>query len=81
MVFGVRVVRGPDWENTEEDGGPDHVGTVVEIKGNNSVSVQWDVGTTSVCRCGVDGKHDVIIFDSAPIGIIKGLLVKTCRKL
>ena len=28
---GVRVVRGPDWQWGDQDGGPGHVGTVVTI--------------------------------------------------
>ena len=30
-LVGLRVVRGPDWEWGDQDGGEGHVGTVVEV--------------------------------------------------
>lgn len=30
-VEDLRVVRGPDWEHADEDGGEGHVGTVVKV--------------------------------------------------
>ena len=32
------------------------------------VSVQWDVGTRGSYRCGVDGKYDLRIWDTAAAG-------------
>ena len=72
---GLRVVRGPDWEWGDQDGGEGHVGTVVEV-GQPSVSdrgravvVQWDCGERSMYRCGVRGRYyDLRVLDSAPIG-------------
>ena len=56
---GFRVVRGPDWEWGDQDGGEGHVGTVVEVgepsvgDGGRAVVVQWDCGERSRYRCGV----------------------------
>ena len=70
----LRVVRGPDWEWGEQDGGEGHVGTVVEVKEPTndqeakSVVVQWDCGERSNYRCGQDAKYDLRVLDSAPTG-------------
>lgn len=64
----MRVLRGPDWDKGEEDGGEGHVGTVTEILMNNMVRVVWDNGKESICRSGAGGKFDLRIFDSAPVG-------------
>ena len=71
---GLRVVRGPDWEWGDQDGGEGHVGTVVEVgeptvsDGGRAVVVQWDCGERSRYRCGVTSKYDLRILDSAPAG-------------
>ena len=73
---GLRVVRGPDWEWGDQDGGEGHVGTVVEVgepsvgNGGRAVVVQWDCGERSRYRCGVAGKYDLRVLDSAPAGKI-----------
>ena len=72
---GLRVVRGPDWEWGDQDGGEGHVGTVVEVgepsvsKGGRAVVVQWDCGERCKYRCGLEGKYDLRVLDSAPTGI------------
>ena len=75
---GLRVVRGPDWEGGNEDGGEGYVGTVVAgaranggaEEGRHGVAtVQWDVGgERHVYRCGAEGKYDLRVIDSAPAG-------------
>ena len=76
---GLRVVRGPDWEWGDQDGGEGHVGTVVEVGDRDdanifrSAVVQWDYGERSKCRCGVDGKYDLRMVDSGPAGIVNAL--------
>ena len=71
---GLRVVRGPDWEWGDQDGGEGHVGTVVEVgeppvrDGGRAVIIQWDCGERSRYRCGVYGKYDLRILDSASVG-------------
>ncbi len=77
MKPGIRVVRGPDWKWGNQDGGEGHVGTVVEVKTGDTpadnltasrvVLVQWDNGNRCNYRCGVDGKHDLIMYDNGPI--------------
>ena len=75
---GLRVVRGPDWEGGNEDGGEGYVGTVVagaradgcaEEGRHDVATVQWDVGgERHVYRCGAEGKYDLRVIDSAPAG-------------
>ena len=35
---------------------------------SKSVTVQWDCGGSCRCRCGQEGKYDLMIFDSAQTG-------------
>ena len=95
------MVRGPDWDHGDEDGGEGHVGTVVKVHHTSdgsaaaggssreeaginseeaseseparrdrvhSVTVQWDCGHRGVYKCGMDGKFELRIFDSAQTG-------------
>ena len=68
----LRVVRGPDWRWTDQDGGEGHVGTVVEVKegesGGKVAVVQWDCGNRGQYSCGVEGKYDLRVLDNAQIG-------------
>nr|KAG5706472.1 hypothetical protein BaRGS_032865 [Batillaria attramentaria] len=66
---GVRVLRGPNWEGGEADGGEGHLGTLIELLGNGLVRVLWDNGQESTCKAGADGKYELRIFDTAPIGV------------
>lgn len=73
VLVGLRVVRGPDWDRGEQDGGEGHVGTVVEVEepnsvGGRTVTVEWDRGERYRYRCGLEGKYDLRILDSAPTG-------------
>ena len=73
---GVRVVRGPDWKWGNQDGGEGHVGTVVEVTTTDTpaenhvasrvVLVQWDFGNRCNYRCGIEGKHDLLVYDNGP---------------
>ncbi|XP_035697228.1 E3 ubiquitin-protein ligase MIB2-like isoform X1 [Branchiostoma floridae] len=62
---GARVVRGPDWDWGNQDGGPGNTGKVIEIRGwdnesgNSVVQVTWSSGATNVYRLGHKGKVDV----------------------
>ena len=68
-VLGLRVVRGPDWEWGDQDGGEGFVGTVAGLEeGGGAVIVQWDVGQRCRYRCGQDNKFDLRILDSGPCG-------------
>ena len=72
---GLRVVRGPDWEWGDQDGGEGHVGIVVEVgepsvsDGGRAVVVQWDCRERSRYRCGLEGKYDLRVVDSGPAGM------------
>ena len=47
---GLRVVRGPDWEYGDQDGGAGRPGTVTERKSNGWLKVQWDAGGSNSYR-------------------------------
>lgn len=68
-VLGMRVVRGPDWDWGDQDGGMGYVGTVVGVdQVQKGVTVQWDMGHQCNYRCGIDNKFDIRVLDSAQIG-------------
>ena len=57
ISVGSRVVRGPDWQWGDQDGGPGHVGTVVTIGRvqhvqcpPGTVQVVWDHGVSQNYR-------------------------------
>ncbi|KAM8927100.1 E3 ubiquitin-protein ligase MIB2 isoform 2-T2 [Pelodytes ibericus] len=62
---GAKVVRGPDWEWGNQDGGEAKVGRVVDIRGwdvetgRSVASVNWADATTNVYRVGHKGKVDL----------------------
>jgi len=66
-LIGTRVVRGPDWDWGEQDGGDGHVGTLRKCKNSKEVVVVWDHGIAANYRC--NSSHDLRILDSAPAGI------------
>ncbi|XP_070207922.1 uncharacterized protein [Littorina saxatilis] len=68
-IEGVRVLRGPHWEDGDTDGGEGHLGTVQTLPSNGLVQVLWDIGTESTCRAGQDGKFDLRVFDTATVGV------------
>ena len=65
---GVRVVRGPHWQWGDQDGGEGGLGTVVEVRDNNVVIVQWDRGRKADYRIGNQGAYDLRVYDNAPTG-------------
>ena len=78
VKVGLRVVRGPDWKWGNQDGGEGHLGTVVEVKAEETpsegqatgraVMVQWDSGSRCNYRCGIQGQYDLRVFDNGPVG-------------
>ena len=74
VQLGLRVVRGPDWEWGDQDGGEGHVGTVVEVGDQDSANqprsaiIQWDSGERSRYRCGLEEKYDLRVLDNGPVG-------------
>ncbi|CAI8023114.1 E3 ubiquitin-protein ligase mind-bomb [Geodia barretti] len=68
-ALGQRVVRGPDWEWGDQDGGEGFVGTVAGLEeGGGGVIVQWDMGQRCRYRCGRDNKFDLRVLDDGPSG-------------
>ncbi|MEE6483927.1 hypothetical protein FKM82_013690 [Ascaphus truei] len=71
---GAKVVRGPDWEWGNQDGGEAKVGRVVDIRGwdvetgRSVASITWVDGTTNVYRVGHKGKVDLKCITDAPGG-------------
>ena len=67
--LGQRVVRGPDWEWRDQDGGEGFVGTVAGLEeGVGGVIVQWDMGQRCRYRCGRGNKFDLRVLDCGPSG-------------
>ena len=73
----LRVVRGPDWKWGDQDGGEGCVGTVVVVCDSEedhgrttgrAAVVQWDAGNRCNYRCGIEGKYDLRVYDSAQKG-------------
>ncbi|XP_052213895.1 E3 ubiquitin-protein ligase MIB2-like isoform X2 [Dreissena polymorpha] len=66
-----RVVRGPDWDWGNQDGGEGKIGKVTDIRGWDSESgrsvaaVQWSSGATNVYRVGHKGKVDLKFIQAA----------------
>ena len=66
-ALGLRVVRGPDWQWEDQDGGEGFVGTVAVLE-EGGVIVQWDMGRRCRYRCGRENKFDLRVLDNAQIG-------------
>ncbi|XP_076451719.1 E3 ubiquitin-protein ligase MIB2-like isoform X2 [Babylonia areolata] len=78
---GLRVLRGPDWNSGDIDGGEGYLGTVTQLLGNHEVRVLWDMGEENTCRTGKDGNFDLRVFDSSAAGIRHtGTLCEQCRE-
>lgn len=75
-MLGCRVVRGPDWQWGNQDGGEGGVGTIVDLKKfadgrplpPNIVMVCWDNGRQADYRTGMNGCYDLRVFDSSSAG-------------
>uniref|UniRef100_F6ZI07 E3 ubiquitin-protein ligase MIB2 n=1 Tax=Monodelphis domestica TaxID=13616 RepID=F6ZI07_MONDO len=71
---GAKVLRGPDWEWGNQDGGEGKPGRVIDIRGwdvetgRSVASVTWADGTTNVYRVGHKGKVDLKCVVEAPGG-------------
>ncbi|XP_021361019.1 E3 ubiquitin-protein ligase MIB2-like isoform X2 [Mizuhopecten yessoensis] len=68
---GARVLRGPDWDWANQDGGEGKIGKVTDIRGWDSESgrsvahVTWTSGSTNVYRVGHKGKVDLKYISAA----------------
>lgn len=76
ISVGLRVVRGPDWDDGDKDGGEGFVGTVVQVGRKESslpeklVWVQWDNGARQDHRAVYHGAYDLLVLDNAATGNI-----------
>ncbi|CAH1773486.1 unnamed protein product [Owenia fusiformis] len=65
ILQGAKVVRGPDWDWGNQDGGDGKIGKVLDIRGWDTESgrsvanVTWASGSTNVYRLGHKGKVDI----------------------
>ncbi|GAB6018437.1 hypothetical protein CHUAL_000145 [Chamberlinius hualienensis] len=65
IFIGAKVIRGPDWDWGNQDGGDSKTGRVVDIAGWDNESsrsvanVTWSSGSTNVYRLGHKGKVDL----------------------
>lgn len=88
MELGLRVVRGPDWLWSEQDGGEGAVGTVVHVGSetctespDGTVVVYWDTGFRSNYRVGYNNAYDLRIYDNATIGVQHvDIICNECKK-
>lgn len=77
IFVGAKVVRGPDWDWGNQDGGPGEMGRVTEIRGwdgessRSVASVLWSSsGVNNVYRLGHKGKVDLKCEQAATFGHI-----------
>lgn len=73
MEEGIRVVRGPDWDMENQDGGDGNLGTMTRVGDEGDPSrqvawVRWDCGNSANYRAGLHNKHDLLVFDSVNAG-------------
>ncbi|XP_041479668.1 E3 ubiquitin-protein ligase MIB2-like isoform X1 [Lytechinus variegatus] len=73
--IGQRVVRSSEWSWRDQDGGEGHLGTVVKMTDQEAplhgwTRVRWDNGRCNKYRVGTGGTYDLLLFDSAPAGVV-----------
>ncbi|XP_012288301.1 E3 ubiquitin-protein ligase MIB2 [Orussus abietinus] len=74
IFIGAKVVRGPDWEWGNQDGGRGKTGRVMDIRGWDNESgrsvatVTWSSGSTNVYRLGYKGCVDLRYVEEATSG-------------
>ena len=63
-LVGARVVRGPDWNRGDQDGGEGNAGTVIhtsqtnlKLYGPKTATVVWDSGMKFTYQAGPEGFH------------------------
>jgi len=60
-IVGVLVVRGPDWQCGDDDGGAGSVGEVVKDVGGGWVQVRWSNGHCDAYRAGFSNRRDLVV--------------------
>ncbi|XP_029678804.1 E3 ubiquitin-protein ligase MIB2-like [Formica exsecta] len=74
IFIGAKVIRGPDWEWGDQDGGRGKTGRVMDIRGWDNESsrsvatVTWSTGSTNVYRLGYKGCVDLCYVEEATAG-------------
>ncbi|XP_034951738.1 E3 ubiquitin-protein ligase MIB2 [Chelonus insularis] len=74
IFIGATVIRGPDWEWGNQDGGPGKTGRVIDIRGWDNESsrsvatVTWRSGSTNVYRLGYKGCVDLCYIEKSTYG-------------
>jgi len=74
IFVGAKVIRGPDWDWGNQDGGDGKVGRVIDIRGWDNESgqsvgnVAWTSGSTNVYRIGHKGKVDLRLVQASTGG-------------
>ncbi|XP_066603887.1 E3 ubiquitin-protein ligase MIB2 isoform X2 [Prorops nasuta] len=74
IFIGAKVIRGPDWEWGNQDGGRGQTGRVMDIRGwdNDSgrsvATVTWGTGSTNVYRLGYKGCVDLLYVEDTSNG-------------
>lgn len=74
IFVGAKVMRGPDWDWGNQDGGEGKTGKVIDIRGWDNESgrsvanVTWTSGSTNVYRLGHKGKVDLKYIQDSPGG-------------
>ena len=65
-VEGLKVVRGPDWYYSDQDGGAGNVGVVTKLQSSTGyVQVIWSNGRDDNYRIGNNGKYDLALANEA----------------
>lgn len=62
-IVGVLVVRGPDWQCGDDDGGAGSVGEVVKDAGGGWVQVRWSNGHSDDYRAGFSNRRDLVVHE------------------
>ena len=64
----LRVVRGPDWEHSEDDGGEGHVGTVVQVHRRSDLGEHQASGSDEATDGGARGGEEEAVSASPEAG-------------
>lgn len=62
-IVGVLVVRGPDWQCGDDDGGAGSIGEVVKDAGGGWVQVRWSNGHCDDYRAGFSNRRDLVVHE------------------
>ncbi|XP_063435655.1 uncharacterized protein LOC134716573 [Mytilus trossulus] len=63
IAVGCKVVRGHDWKFGDTNGGPDSIGTVLDVRREGKVVVRWDCKRTGLYKMGHKGRFEIRLKD------------------